>query len=355
MSARANKRNRRKLIAFSFVSLSLTFVCAELLLRVFYPIGYLRPPSGSHDAPAGATLHRTSSIPGLAYELAPNMEKSFRGMEVSTNSAGMRDRNRLRAREPSTFRIALLGDSVTFGYGVEVDDVYARVLERMLNGSERMQGRRFEVLNFAVTGYSTRDEAIVLEHKVISWDVDLAIIGYVWNDPEIDPYQELHRYFHQPKWWQHSHLLRLVAKSKRKLDIIRYGGGNYVRYLHGYPRKWQSVVDAFEDVRMTAEQASLPIVVLVFPEILKDSDWSGYPHRDLHAKIRSLAERNGFYVVDLYDDYATHEPVELRVSEADSHPNRLGHEIAASRLLDFITENQATLLDTSKPRDGQKD
>ena len=51
------------------------------------------------------------------------------------------------------------------------------------------------MLNFGVSGYSSRDEALVFKHKVVDWDLDLLIVQYFFNDPEIDPVQPLQAFF----------------------------------------------------------------------------------------------------------------------------------------------------------------
>ena len=63
-----------------------------------------------------------------------------------------------------------------------------------MNDSAVSNGRRFEVLNFGVVGYSTRDEAIALKQKTIPFHPQGVIIGYVLNDPETDPRPSLHKW-----------------------------------------------------------------------------------------------------------------------------------------------------------------
>ena len=91
------------------------------------------------------------------------------------------------------------------------------MLERLLNGGAA--GGPFEVLDLGVGGYSTRDEALTLESEGMRWNPKLIVIGYVLNDPESEPIQPLQSYFQEPSWWQHSALLRMLARCKNVLDI----------------------------------------------------------------------------------------------------------------------------------------
>lgn len=52
---------------------------------------------------------------------------------VKTNSLGYRMREFKMEKEPDEFRILMLGDSMTFGYGVEVEQNLPSILESRLN------------------------------------------------------------------------------------------------------------------------------------------------------------------------------------------------------------------------------
>ncbi|HEX9668748.1 MAG TPA: SGNH/GDSL hydrolase family protein [Thermoanaerobaculia bacterium] len=88
------------------------------------------------------------------------------------------------AKPPGVFRIAGLGDSQMFGWGVGDDEVYLRRLEVLLNARARAAGdpRRFEVLNFAVPGYNAVMEVATFEHKALAFAPDLMIVHFVRND-----------------------------------------------------------------------------------------------------------------------------------------------------------------------------
>src|SRR5688572_31304238 len=57
--------------------------------------------------------------------LAPGYDGWFAGVPVRINALGFRDRrNYLLEKPPGTFRIFVLGDSVTFGHGTLDDTTY---------------------------------------------------------------------------------------------------------------------------------------------------------------------------------------------------------------------------------------
>jgi lysophospholipase L1-like esterase len=307
----------------------------EIGLRLFRPVQYLKPPRPIPPEERGESLYRPSLVPGLSYEMVPGRSGIFEGMSVRTNSLGMRGPEPAPA-DSSLYRVAAVGDSFTFGFGVPEEETYPSVLSSILNRSQAARKRRFEVLNLGVVGYNTQDEAAVVERKALPLEPRMVIIGYVLNDPEIDPRPSLHKYFDAPVWWRNFHVLRLLHLGWNWVDVWRFGGGDYIRYLHAPDReKWQSVVAAFGRIRVLARERGTRVMVVIFPMVPPDA-WAAYPYRDLHLQVARAARSEGFEVVDLLPVFLPHPPSDLRVSVEDGHPNALGHELAARAIADPI-------------------
>jgi hypothetical protein len=100
---------------------------------------------------------------------------------VSTNAHGMRNHRRdyRPGRNTSAYRIALLGDSFVFGFGVEDDEVVSAQLEDRLNAGGKC---RYEVLNFGVAGFGQAEELIHYRHKVRILFPDAVVLFYFNND-----------------------------------------------------------------------------------------------------------------------------------------------------------------------------
>lgn len=322
---------------------------AELLLALLHPIEHLRPSGARPDDNWRQLLHRPSSIPGLAYELVPNQEKRAVGAMITTNSHGMRDAEPW-ADHPALYRIAVLGDSFTFGFRVAGETTYPAVLEDLLNRAS--SEARFDVLNFGVGGYSTHDEALVLTHKASTWNPALIILGYYFNDPETEPLQPLHRHYHQPAWWQHFNLTRLVAWGWRRWEEIYHGGGDYYRFLHAPETEhWQSVLRAFAQIQRTANGLEAPVLVVIFP-VTQDRPWADYPYRDLHRQVADAARAHGFHVLDLLGPFAERPGQELMARSWDNHPSVTGHAVAARAIQRWIVANRAIVV--ARPTDRQE-
>lgn len=137
--------------------------------------------SGSEGTPLRGiiTAHPDDKI---IYDLRPNLrDVPFQRAKVDTNSCGMRGPERTIAKPSDVYRIALLGDSFTFGWGVEQPQAFAQVLEDNLN---RASGGspRFEVLNFGVPGYSTFQEVAKFKESGLDFNPDAVLIFFIEND-----------------------------------------------------------------------------------------------------------------------------------------------------------------------------
>jgi len=323
-------------------SLVFALFVGELFLRFAKPIKYREPPIPIPSDIWCELLHKKSTIPGLRYELVPNMEKVYFGINIKTNSHGMRDREYRIKKSPDIFRIAAVGDSVTFGLGVSADETYPKVLENLLNnnriedsilsrGTSTSDIVNYQVLNFGTVGYCTRDESIYLDQRVLPWNPDLVIIGFVLNDAETDPVQPIQSYYQDPEWWQHLNILRLLAKAKLHYDVFRLGKGEYLHYLYEDKDKWNTVVKSFDKIKKISKQEGFEVILVIFPRVHGDI-WEQYPYHNIHRKVSETASRNGFQVIDLFGEYAKHKAPDLRVSPTDGHPNALGHRLAAESI-----------------------
>jgi lysophospholipase L1-like esterase len=311
---------------------------AELYLRFFAPVGYMRPERRGDGGGRTWTgmVHVASKVRGLSYEVAPNVDTEARGMRIRTNSFGMRRGEPLPDGTPHLVRIAAIGDSFTFGFAVNQGQDFPAQLELLLNQDEPGGARRFDVLNFGVGGYSTVDEDAVLREKALAFKPDLVVLGYCLNDPQVDPIEPLQVYFSEPAWWQYSELLRYIANKIHGREVKRYGGGNYYRYLHAPDGPcWPLVAGALDDIRDTCNARTIPVVLVILP-MLTPKPWSEYGNTEIHQFVGEQARARGFHVLDLMDTMKAYNPATLCTAADDPHFTPLGNQIAARAIEQFI-------------------
>ncbi|RKY21889.1 MAG: hypothetical protein DRQ55_02905 [Planctomycetota bacterium] len=289
----------------------------------------------------GDLIHRQSELPGLAYELSPGLKGRFKDVRVSINAQGLRGPEVRSVKGRWLRRLAVLGDSTTYGWGVDSEQTWSAVLGRLLD--RRADGYVNEVLNFGVSGYSSQDEAVVLEARALPLEPDLLLLGYNLNDPEFEPRQPLHRFYAEPEWWEGSRLLRWAEQRRQAWRRQRLGGGDPFRLLHAEgTRTWASVQDAFLRMGRAAQAAGLDMLVVLFPLGRVPADPAEYRYADLHARVAAAAREAGLEVLDLVPAYAAvaDGPVYLL---PDLHPNPLGHEIAAAAVAERLSSGPPSL------------
>jgi len=96
---------------------------------------------------------------------------------VRINSQGYRDAEHSYEKPANTYRIAVLGNSWTEALQVPVDKTYTSVLQQTLNQENCTAGKRVEVLNFGVAGYSTAQELLLLQQTVWNYHPDLVLLA----------------------------------------------------------------------------------------------------------------------------------------------------------------------------------
>ncbi|MBI3009246.1 MAG: hypothetical protein HYY56_07025 [Candidatus Omnitrophica bacterium] len=122
----------------------------------------------------------------LGFRLVPNYKMRYKTSEFDTsikiNSEGLRDCEYQKDKDSTTFRILVLGDSFSFGFGVNLEDSYPKILEAMLNNKVNGRVKKYEVINAGVDGYGTGQEYIYLEELGNRYKPDLVIVGLYSND-----------------------------------------------------------------------------------------------------------------------------------------------------------------------------
>jgi len=336
-----SKPGRGKRILFGVCALAASSLIAALAVEVAFRLlpymvrhdyGYLTPlpPSGS---PYFDGIYQASSTPGLLMELAPGQTKwEKNGSVYHINELGMRDDLPMEAGDGSLVRVAVLGDSFAFGYGVNQEEVFTTLLEKCLN-ERAPAGVRFDVMNFAAPSYAAQHQPPILEHKVLPWKPDLVVLTYVVNDPETDPIQWPQRNFAPIRPWQRSAIMRAVFQIENRMDVARLGGGDYTRYLHAKGEaKWSSVERAFADIARIGRENDFPVLLLMFPELNVDS-WDAYPYRDIHDQVRGEGEKNGFAWFDALRAWSgSTPPRDFMVAADDAHPDARAHALLADAL-----------------------
>ncbi len=326
--------NMRPFIINAIIAISVVFFCL-LSLEIYLRLS----PFGLSFTPGGYVSH-----PLLRYTLRPGFTGKTYGHAFKINSLGFRDYEFKPVKEKGTFRILCIGDSVTFGIGLDLEDTFPKQLERILRSSYPQD--KIEVINCGVPSYNTLYEYLFLREIGLKYSPDLAIIGYVYNDSV----------YHYPITTARYSLFNKAKDSLRRLylyDFILSRIYKVIYALEGLTSKdpsaraqdlryaysdkyfgWQKNKEAFKLLSGLSGDSGIPIVYVIFPKF--ESMEKGYPYLFLHRTVRDTLKGEP-YVLDLLPYFEGRITKDLWVSESDSHPNKEADAIAAKTISDYLS------------------
>lgn len=157
---------------FSLVTLTALLVGAEAAVRIRDLVRF-----GS-SAPGGQ-IYVTHPVLGKVPKAGAVLEG--RETSIHINSLGFRGAEVTLDKPASTFRIACLGGSTTFGlYCRDNDHTWPALLEQRLRAT--YPGRDIEVINAGVPGYTLTDSLANFQERVQPLGLDLVIVYHGPND-----------------------------------------------------------------------------------------------------------------------------------------------------------------------------
>jgi GDSL-like Lipase/Acylhydrolase family len=132
---------------------------------------------------------------GYRVHLLPNIDTSVtntfslipadraKRYSVRSNSWGFRGTEVVLPKPAGTFRVAVFGDSSSFGWGVNQEDSFSALLPAALPSIAN--GRKVEVVNFAIPGDSSAYGQLVFDRFAPLLQADLFILGFGANDAKM--------------------------------------------------------------------------------------------------------------------------------------------------------------------------
>lgn len=178
----------------------------------------LRPALVGETAEAKRAFQQTEFtslfVPDAYAVLRPNLKvecaaysKTF---PVETNSHGMRMGEISLEKKPGVRRVAVMGGSLAFGWGLPVDEVFPAKLEAALNQDGK---KTYEVLNFAAPGFTAFQAVKQYEQTVQSCKPEILILAFGLYDSYESRLSEEELYGIQEK-------LGLIGKKKGLTGFI---------------------------------------------------------------------------------------------------------------------------------------
>lgn len=312
-------------IVISSASFLLSIGAVELVIRAVDPLGI------SYYEQAGDYMRDKLPDDELIFRHKPSWETRYGDVRVTYNERGLRDRPIL-PKGDDEYRILALGDSVTFGTGVDQDKTFAARLESILPG--RLH-RPVRVINSGVGGYNTVQEVTYFKRDGLSLQPDLVLLTYVQNDIEVNkgPFDP---------WAQSSPW----GKSFPDMVITLVGKLWFYRLIHHTytyalpkpqwgatttsPQKargWRESMAALEELAAICKERKLPLIIF-FRRMDPDENTLLLADVVQHAK--------GVPVKDMAPWFAGLKVSSVVNSKVDGHPNAEGHRVMAEHMAEDI-------------------
>ncbi|MBA3342920.1 MAG: hypothetical protein H0T48_13950 [Gemmatimonadaceae bacterium] len=266
----------------------------------------------------------------LLWENIPSARSRFKGESIIINEWGMRDKPYSKAPPPRTYRMALLGTSMTVGAGVPVEQGMESLLEDRFNlEGPGIPARRYEILNFSVGGYGIMQCVATLDQKVFDFKPTALLVGVFSIE---------------------THRMRLYLSSLVKSQVaipypyvrekLRQAGVDHTMEEPELRRRLDSVAEdlvrwSYQHIAEAARARGLKAVAIVLPEPRPNRE------ADIDQTAR-LAAAAGLPLIDLRGVYDGHSTQSLSLNDqADPHWNTAGHQLVANRVYELMRENDA--------------
>jgi lysophospholipase L1-like esterase len=353
----------------STLTVALGFLLAglagELLLRAVWP------------QRSAVTVGMFRADPDAGYALQPGYRNVVRVPEYATrilvDDEGYRiPAGEAPARAASATRILALGDSFTFGVGVNAEDAWPALLERSLDAATEEPVR---VRNGGVGGYGPLRSERLLAARQAAWDPQILVhVVYVGNDLEDsrpDSFLEVPRIADgrmvasvksplvRTRFWLrvHSHLYAFLRDQLYDLyQRMSFAGQRYLDPVGlaewPEPMREETMPAAVESIRRIASWArerDVRYLVVLAPakyQVMDDA-WATYRKRwrlpdaafDRDHGQRALAERldaEGIGYVDLLPAFRAAPDSRELYYPVDPHWTAAGHRASAEHIRDAI-------------------
>jgi hypothetical protein len=283
------------------------------------------------------------AVTDIPYVHKPNLSRArARGLAViNTDSIGLRSvtvGGLAGPRRAGEYRIAVVGNSVTFGEGViKTEDTFVQVLEETLN--RKQTAFRARLFNFGASAYSVKVMTATLKHRMLEVEPDLVVMALVPSDFDLSrtPSVDARGYLTDNKLSGFLPRESFVRRLLRKVHLV------YLlrEAIYPYFDKERKAEDFFaagalpssyayvREFKAAAEERKLAYRIVLLPS--------------LRSRFGSLTERlesDAIAFVDLTSLRDRFTAQQFRASRFDTHPSALVHREIGQSIAENILATQ---------------
>jgi hypothetical protein len=328
-----------------FGGMLVAMAAAELLVRILAP----QPLTAAFAFDTGnESIHRLDST--LGFVLRAGISEPFIfGTHVRTSALGLRD-HEYGPKQPGEFRVLSLGDSYAFGFGVEIEQSYTKLLERELR--QQYPGVAWSVIDAGVVGYGTAQERLAFQQLGGLLHVDFVLASFsaandVYDNALFEERLRTHLQTAHGFLSRHSHAARLLLR---------------VMFPVAFFLENRDAANIRKTIRLLAElesdfnRAGIPYLMLVIParhqirprvepaaRLLMDVGLDDFVFRQNRSVIDHFQHASVPYL-DLLPALAHRDSVTPVSFREDSHLNAVGHDVVAQAIIGKLRDLLPPLL-----------
>lgn len=255
-------------------------------------------------------------------------------LHTRLNSLGCRDKEWSANKSQGVRRIAFLGDSFTYGWGIEnPNDRFGDLIQARFDA---IKPGSVDVMNVAKPGWGTSDQINPLMSMIEGYGVDEVVLCHVPNDIEkLLPISEDFNpirppspgFFNLDSSPLMDHLYRRVYLPR--VPTVR-GYHDWLADGYADPAVWNLQTENFQRMVELCRERGVTFRVALLPFLRTQG--SKFDQHAIHEKLQNEFQANQIVVVDLQDVSREHAAAELVVNTVDPHPNELAHQFFAERI-----------------------
>jgi lysophospholipase L1-like esterase len=343
-------------------SLALCFVGAELFLRAHAALSKpstvavtapAQPPpaldpNGEIQVPAEllarqAARHALLTMPDewkMAKIVVPGAYDAFtwHGVVHPLNTVGMRWASPFPEKNPETYRVLVVGDSLTYGVGIAEQDTFTALLNRWMD-----RDYRIEFLNLGSSGSQSEDILKTIKTFVPQLRPNLVIYAVCLNDFLPSGQGE---YTYTYAFPLPGNLQRFFLTYTRTGPFISELYDRTLRYFHLRRDFFDDILSGFggyedrfrrdvAEMNSFVRAAGLPPMIAMIIDQYPAAE--GRRHRIVSAAERALRDGN-FDLMSLDDFSRRYHGKSMNVSRWEGHPDEVANFIWATMFMRKLQE-----------------
>ncbi|MEO1366998.1 MAG: GDSL-type esterase/lipase family protein, partial [Acidobacteriota bacterium] len=307
----------------------------------------------------------------LGWDLVPGASDRHRtaefDVEIRIDADGLRSPRPADATVPSAAspgsepaarrrRLAALGDSFTFGHGVEAREAWPARLEALLDG--------VEASNVAVTGYGTDQQMLRFEGRADALRPDAVVLGlFAGNVFRNARFEQLG--YAKPRFVLRGGRLELRGvpvpeeppspPPSRLWGLLSKTAGGVLGHL-GYGEAWAVTGGILDRLAAACEArgATFHVVILPKDQMIYGQGPRRKLHERMHGRLHRLLDERGLDYLDLTDALRSGAVGGAAAGDrlyypADGHWTPAGHRVAAAAIAEWLRPQLAPVAGERAP------